>query len=199
MKEEPKPNPADTPPEQIPTPGPGRSPKEVEVEIPGDTSPPVRGRGKERGKMVTWPPEFLESGIQRYISTAVPSVAEDAPAKDAAGKLDNPTGVAFVTDTTGRLKGIITKADLAKLAQAQPPAQARALGTMGREAGGPGVVAIRNTAQCWQLLKIMNGENFRRQILDVLPVVDQDNKPVGVILKETLRQRMPQDLAAAQR
>jgi hypothetical protein len=62
------------------------------------------------------------------------------------------------------------------------------------------VVAIANGAQLWQMLKIMNGENKSRKLVDTLPVVDKETKiPLGVIRRETLRESLPQKLAAMQR
>lgn len=142
---------------------------------------------------MTWPPELLESSIGSYISTNVPTVQEGASAAEATRLMDNPYGVVFVTDGENRLKGLITRNDLTKLGQVTPPRTASDLGTMQK------VVAISSGAQLWQLLKIMNGENKASKTLDVLPVVDSEKKPVGVIRRETLRESLPQKIASFQR
>lgn len=141
---------------------------------------------------MNWPPFYLESSILRYLETDVPRVIEGVSVQDIAQRLESYSpGVVLMVDADNRLKGIITRSDLVKIAQLTGPVRAANLETRDR------IVGISNTAQMWQLLKIMNGENSARRSFDVLPVLDSEKKPLGIIRRETLQQRMPTDLAAA--
>ena len=102
--------------------------------------------------------------------------------KVVAEKFRNtPHRTVLVADpTTDKLAGLITSKDLTKLAE-------KSSGVAKDIASSGNVVAIRNDAQVWQLLKIMNGENALGRPLDTLPVVDADGKPQGVVKRDTLR------------
>jgi len=49
------------------------------------------------------------------------------------------------------------------------------------------LVAIKQDAELWQLLKILNGDNQQRKLLDDIPVVRENNILVGSISRDHLR------------
>ena len=131
--------------------------------------------------------KVLESGIAPFVVRDVPQV-ENTASLDAtlASFRATPSGSVLVVDSgTRALSGIITGSDLTKLGQKNQVQNAEELATHE-------IVAIRDSAQLWQLLKIMNGENALRRPLNSLPVVDADGKPVGVIKREQLVGRLAQ-------
>lgn len=123
---------------------------------------------------------FLVSGIAPFVMREKP-IDDTVPINVAVTALKaTPSGSVLLVDSgTHQLSGIITSGDLTKLAEENQPKTAAALATQE-------VIAIRDNAQLWQLLKIMNGDNPRHQTLDYLPVVDDSNKPVGIIKREQL-------------
>jgi predicted transcriptional regulator len=56
------------------------------------------------------------------------------------------------------------------------------------------LIAVKQSAELWQLLKIMNGENSRHSRLDVVPVVAEDKSIVGYITREDLKSKMDEKL-----
>ena len=134
--------------------------------------------------MKTFDP-MLESGITQFVVRDVVKVDNTASVDVALEKFKaTPYGAVLVTDSaTQALSGIITGTDLTKLRQSTSPQTAGDLASTE-------VVAIRQDAQMWQLLKIMNGENALRRQLDSLPVVDNEGKPVGIIKRERLLGRL---------
>lgn len=128
----------------------------------------------------------LESGIAPFVMRNVPKI-ENTSSIDVAVASYNatPSGSVLIVDSgTHMLSGIITGSDLTKLRQSKSPEKAEDLATM------VGVVAIKENAQLWQLLKIMNGENALHRPLNSLPVVDVAGKPVGVVQREQLVRRL---------
>lgn len=129
--------------------------------------------------------KVLESSIAPFVVRDVPKVENTSSVDTVIASLKaTPTGSVLVVDSgTQELSGIVTRTDLAKLRASQPPKNADDLAT--KE-----VIAIKNDAQLWQLLKIMNGENALQKSLSSLPVVDADGKPVGIVRREQLIWRL---------
>lgn len=127
----------------------------------------------------------LESGIAPFVMGDVPRIqaTDSIDTALASFKATSSGSVLVVDPATQKLSGIITGSDLVKLHGSQSPEKAEDLATKR-------VIAIRDDAQLWQLLKIMNGENTLRRPLNSLPVVDSAGKPVGVVRREQLVGRL---------
>lgn len=127
----------------------------------------------------------LQSGIAPFVDRKVPSIESTSSIETTITSFRAaPSGSVLLYDSgTRALSGIITGSDFTKLRQDNPPAKAEDLATTE-------VVAIRDTAQLWQLLKIMNGENALNRPLDSLPVVDADSRPVGIVTRDCLMKRL---------
>lgn len=131
---------------------------------------------------------FLEkafsSGIAPFVTYDVPRVPKTSNIKDTVASIKAaPSGSVLVVDaSTQALSGIVTENDLAKLAGGNV--------NSAEDLATTEVIAIRENAQLWQMLKIINGENMLNRPLDYLPVVDAANKPVGVINRKDLQDRL---------
>ena len=135
--------------------------------------------------IVSSPEALLGSNIKNYIQQHVPTIAESATIDEAVDALKNsPLHVLYTVKEDGALSGVITSCDLAKLNNPQKPTKALDLATT------TNVIGVKQTAELWQLLKIMNGENAARKNFEQLPVLDKDNKPVGIITKVALRETL---------
>jgi CBS domain-containing protein len=93
----------------------------------------------------------------------------------------SPQHVILVEDDTGALAGVITDNDLTKLMGLDDQATVAKLATTTQ------VVAIKEDSQLGQLLKIMNGENPLNTRLDMVPVVDANQRPVGIVTRDSLK------------
>jgi CBS domain-containing protein len=135
---------------------------------------------------------IYEEPITNYISRGVASVQVTDPISVAIDRYkSSPYQVVLVTNPDGALTGLITDNDLTKLLGMDPK------DPVDRIATTSDVVAINESAQLWQLLKIMNGENPRQTRFDVIPVVDSNKRPVGVVTRDNLHTVLPGALAAA--
>ncbi|MBI2510649.1 MAG: CBS domain-containing protein [Opitutae bacterium] len=126
----------------------------------------------------------LQSGIAKFISADVPTVNIDAPVQEAVDALKNsPYGAVYAVSADRKLAGVITSCDMIKLgtSDATRPKKVSELATTTK------IVGIRDDAELWQLLKIMNGENSINKRLDRIPVVSADKKIVGVVDRRALR------------
>lgn len=125
----------------------------------------------------------LQSGISKFVAADVATVDLDAPVQAAVDALKNSRYGAVYAVTEGRkLAGVITACDMIKFsATDKPPQKARDLATTTK------VVGIRQDAELWQLLKIMNGENSINKRFDRIPVVNERKEIVGVVDRQALR------------
>jgi predicted transcriptional regulator len=129
--------------------------------------------------------KLLQSGIAPFVQWELP-VPTTAPANTALSSLQvAPSGSLMVVNPTNQqLSGIITSSDVPRAyLNNNLPETAVDLATRR-------VVAIKDNAQLWQLLKIMNGENDLHRPLDVIPVVDADNRPIGIIKREKVKETL---------
>lgn len=128
------------------------------------------------------PTTSLEVPIRDFIDTAIPVVRLGDPITQATEKYKaSPRQVILVENDKGALAGVITDNDLTKLMGLDDK------GTVDQIATTSQVVAIKEDAQLWQLLKIMNGDNPLHTKLDMIPVVDANQRPVGIVTRERLR------------
>jgi len=128
---------------------------------------------------------LLREGISGYMQRDVPKVkATDSP--ETAFQVFKNAGpnVVYMVDDQDKLKGVITSSDLAKLRTGAAPTSASDLGTT------TNVIAVKNSAELWQLLKLMNGENSTSKAFDQLPVVDDNKVLVGFVDRNSLRSRL---------
>jgi predicted transcriptional regulator len=131
---------------------------------------------------------FLEkafsSGIAPFVTYDVSRVPKTFNIQDTVASVKSaPSGSVLVIDAgTQALSGIVTENDLAKLVGGNI--------NSAEDLATKEVVAIRENAQLWQMLKIINGENILNRPLEYLPVVDAANKPVGVINRKGLQDRL---------
>ena len=93
----------------------------------------------------------------------------------------------LLKDQEGRLAGLITDNDLTNLLGASPDSPVEKIATTSE------IVAIRKDANLGQLLAIMNEPTPPRQII---PVVDDQNHPVGIVSRESLRGDIAETLLA---
>jgi CBS domain-containing protein len=134
----------------------------------------------------TYPAFIYKAGITDFL-TRVPTVPENATKDEAVSKIgSSPLGVVLVVESpqSERVTGIITRSDLARLSRQPPPTRAIDLAT------DKDVVGIRSDAKLWQLLRIINGDNKRNQILNQVPVVDNNGRALGVVSRDSLRAMM---------
>lgn len=132
--------------------------------------------------MVSSPDALLRSDIQGFVQKGTPTILDTGSVEEAISVFkSNSARAVYVLKADGSLAGVITSTDLTKLNQEKKPATALQLATSDK------VIGIRQDAELWQLLKIMNGDNAARRSFEQLPVLDADNKPVGTVTKEALR------------
>jgi CBS domain-containing protein len=126
----------------------------------------------------------FSSGIAPFVTYDVQKVPKTLSIKDTVDSVKTaPTGSVLVVDAgTQALSGIVTENDLSKLMGGNVNSAA--------DLATKEVVAIKDNAQLWQMLKIINGDNILKRPLDYLPVVDAANKPVGVINRKDLQDRL---------
>jgi len=129
--------------------------------------------------------KFLQTGIAPFVTREVPTVENGSTLETTLASFKAaPSGSVLVVDAgTHALSGIITGSDLTKLGRSNQPQTAEDLATQE-------VVAVRENAQLWQLLKIMNGENALHRLLDSVPVVDEAGKPIGIVKRDRLASRL---------
>lgn len=89
--------------------------------------------------------------------------------------------VVLVKNLEGRLSGIITSFDIARGAMRfSRDLTAKDVATL------TNVLAIQRQATLAESLRILNGENINSRVLNFLPVLDADHRPIGLILRENL-------------
>jgi CBS domain-containing protein len=136
------------------------------------------------------PIEF-EVPIQDFIDVKVPKVRLSDRVTVATEIYNaSPQHVILVEDETGALAGIITDNDLTKLMGLDDQATVAQLATT------TGVVAIKEGSQLGQLLRIMNGDNPLNARLDMVPVVDANQRPVGIVTRDSLKSSLTSTLVA---
>lgn len=123
-----------------------------------------------------------EAPIMGFVTTGVPVVKITDHIGEALEKYERNSSnrCLLVVDAEGKLAGLVTDHDLTKLID---QARTDPVSVLIRS---PEVVAVRDTANLGQLLKIMNGENPSGLKLDIVPVVDIDTRPIGVIKRGSL-------------
>jgi CBS domain-containing protein len=129
---------------------------------------------------------LYETPIEKFISKDVEVVGLDDPIKLVIDKYRSSRYRAvLLKDQQDRLAGIITDNDLTNLLGASPDSPVAQIATSGD------IVAIRKDANLGQLLAIMNEPTRPRQII---PVVDDQNHPVGIVSRESLRGDIAEEL-----
>ena len=136
--------------------------------------------------MISSADALLRDDIKGYIQKNVPTVRESATVGEALEifKKNSARALYTVKDDNGALSGVITPCDLAKLDQAEKPKTALELATTDK------IIGVRQDAELWQLLKIMNGDNVIKKHFDQLPVLNEKNQPIGVVTKDALRDKL---------
>lgn len=124
--------------------------------------------------------ELLSTRIDRFLVKA-PVVKEEDSAAHAIRSViaDDGPGATLVVNQQGEVSGIVTKCDVPRSLQAENK-------TAASIATKENIVAVRNDAELWQLLKIINGENRQKRVFQVLPVVDSNRKPVGLVTRKSI-------------
>jgi CBS domain-containing protein len=136
------------------------------------------------------PIEF-EVPIRDFIDIKVPKVRLSDRVTVATEIYNaSPQHVILVEDETGALAGVITDNDLTKLVGLDDQATVAQLATTTQ------VVAIKEDSQLGQLLKIMNGDNPLNARLDMVPVVDGNHRPVGIVTRDRLKSSLTSTLVA---
>lgn len=133
-----------------------------------------------------WDMNVLTSGIAPFIRHDFATAAPDESVGDVLRKF-NSTGdymVFVVEPKTCVLKGVVTPTEITRLYKNQDVNKAEELASV------KDIMAIRDNAQVWQVIKTMNGENPLRKRFDTLPVVDAQQRPVGIITRDDLRKKM---------
>jgi CBS domain-containing protein len=124
---------------------------------------------------------LYEEPIDKFISRDVETVRLDDPVALAASKYNaSPYRAVLVEDADGRLAGLITDDDLTKLLGIPENTPVRDIATSE-------VVAIKKDANMAQLFGIIKGHTPGGKPLKVVPVVDDNRHPVGIIYWEHLR------------
>jgi CBS domain-containing protein len=125
-------------------------------------------------------PKFLRLPISSVSIPYVPQIFEGQKVRDALIKLaESNLEVVLIVDSSNKLKGLVTNRDLKRLAFVDQDDPVEKLGTKD-------IVAIKAEAEIWQMLKILNGENRLKIKLDYLPVVDDDNRVLGIVTRRRL-------------
>ncbi len=116
------------------------------------------------------------------METSVPTVSETAPIDNALDSFKTSGArVLYTVDKDGVLTGVITPSDITKLNQDPRPQTARDLATTEK------IIGIKKDAELWQLIRIMNGENAIDKKFDQVPVLDEKNRPIGIVKRDNLR------------
>jgi CBS domain-containing protein len=135
--------------------------------------------------MISSADALLREDIKSYVQKNVPSVRESAPVDEALNIFKKSSARALYTvKDDGALSGVITPCDLAKLNQAERPKTALDLATTEK------IIGVKQDAELWQLLKIMNGDNVIKKHFDQLPVLNKDNQLIGIVTKDALRDKL---------
>jgi CBS domain-containing protein len=131
-------------------------------------------------------PELLSSSINTFVDTSAPTVSTTATLDVVLKAFSNKVGVVCVTEPTmGKLKGIITGHEFASAAVALKKPQFAIQLAKTTE-----IVAINITAEVWALLKLMNGDNHLNKWLDFIPVLDKNERFIGLITRSQLKQTL---------
>jgi predicted transcriptional regulator len=129
--------------------------------------------------------------IDRFMEGSFASVIASEPARNVFMKFTaTPYKAVLVFESPNSpLIGMITDADMAQVAEnlAGNPTVWDAFGALLESRN---LVAIRSTATLGELIGILNGANSLSRKLDIVPVVDQDNRPVGIIRRAYLIERL---------
>lgn len=137
---------------------------------------------------ISSPEALLKTGIDSYMDTNVAAsvIKETEPLQTALEALrKSPGRLLYTTTEAGALSGVISQMDLVRLTgEGDRPQTAAALATKEK------VVGVRRNAELWQLLKILNGENAQKKSFDQLPILDSENKPVGIVSRNALREAL---------
>ena len=132
-----------------------------------------------------WLLKAMEIPIDRFITPPVLVAASESVGRTTDMLKSSPSHTVIVTrDDSLHLVGIITSMDLMKLRNS--PKTALDIATTSD------TIAIREDAQLWQLLKMINGDNSQKRYLDVVPVVDTEGRVRGVIERENLKRTLDQ-------
>jgi CBS domain-containing protein len=132
-----------------------------------------------------------EAPIISFLTTGVPVVKMSDAIDEAVKKYElNPSNrCLLVLDEEGRLAGLVTDQDLTQLVDRKRTDPVSTL------IKSPEVVAIRENANLGQLLRIMNGANPSGLQLDIVPVVDQETRPLGIIKRGALTIQLDERLS----
>ena len=128
--------------------------------------------------MPEWMDRTMKMSISEFMDGAQVVKASASPSEVAQALGLSPAHVALVvSDDTAELLGIVTPADLVKLTTAKSAL----------EVATTFPVAVNNNAQLWQALQLMNGDNSQGKTVNVLPVVDSERNPQGVLVRSRLK------------
>jgi len=113
--------------------------------------------------------DLMHSGIEN------PVLSEEVSMDDVLIEMTGKTlGAVSLVDGSGKLSGIITDGDLRRALQKFPDIISR----KAREVMTAAPIVSRKETKAWEALKIMEE---RKSQIAILPVVDDENKPIGAI------------------
>ena len=125
---------------------------------------------------------LYETPIEKFITRDVGVVRLNDPVTVAIEKYkSSPYHAVLIEDQSGKLVGLLTDGDLTKLLGASPESAVEAIATTGE------IVAIKKEANLGQLLTIMNSEGTSPIARRLIPVVDDQHHPIGIVIRENLR------------
>jgi CBS domain-containing protein len=133
-----------------------------------------------------------DAPIISFLTTGVPVVKLNDSVGDAVDKYQlNPSSRSvLVVNNDGKLAGLLTENDM--VTQLVDRNRTDPVNVLIKS---PEVVAVRDSANLRELLRIMNGVNPTGHNLDIVPVVDRDTRPVGVIKRAALTAQLDQQLS----
>jgi CBS domain-containing protein len=136
------------------------------------------------------PESIRKTPIKEFMLQNVPQVQLNDPLLDAVEKYKKslyPALLVVNPATGGSLAGMITDNDLVGITGPV---------SVGSVLPKDPVIAIRENATLSELLEILNGINTQKRLLDRVPVLDQQDRPLGVIDRDKLTIRLGEMLAA---
>lgn len=129
--------------------------------------------------------EFLEETVQRNMTRATRTVAPEMTVGDLLRLFATDDGDAYPVESSGRLVGIVSKADALKAFAFKPacilPHYDDVMGTTVDEVMSRHVMTINAETRLQRVLHLMEEYHFK-----TLPVVDANNRLLGMIARKDI-------------
>ncbi|HZK81172.1 MAG TPA: CBS domain-containing protein [Humisphaera sp.] len=128
---------------------------------------------------------LLQIPIKGFVESDATRVKRTAPLNEFVNSLDTGTKTVLVDNLTAEgdgLFGIVTPEDMVRFYKTNLTKETATAGDLATKE----VVAIRDDATIGDAIEIMNGNNWLKKVVDMLPVVDRNKRAVGILRRDSL-------------